>query len=103
MFSHGACKKISDCFLCFGISDDYNIQMNDDDIADQLCLEYHMMSKSRNNKLWWALFLCGFEESLVNTFHMYSCYHDIFQIIPKYSCYDFVKAVAQAWIDPVNY
>ncbi len=62
-----------------------------------------MMSKSKNNKWWWALFLWGFEVSLVNAFHMYSCYHENFLITLKHSHYDFVEAVAQAWIDPINY
>jgi len=103
VFSHSANKKIIYRFLRFNISDDYNFQMNDNDITDQLRLEYRMMSKSRNNKWWWALFLWGFEVSLANAFRMYSCCHDLFQITPEYSHYDFVEAVAQAWIDPVNY
>ena len=44
-------------FLCWNLSDDYNVEMNDNDIADQLRLVYHLMRFQRNNKWWWALFL----------------------------------------------
>ncbi len=50
-----------------------------------------------------GIILWGFGVSLVNAFWMYSWYHHIFGITPKYSHYDFVEAVAHTWIDPINY
>ena len=35
--------------------------MNDNDVADQLCLVYRIMRFQRNIKWWWALFLWGYE------------------------------------------
>ncbi len=44
-------KKMTDfTFLCWSLSHDYNYQMNDNDIADQLQLVYRIMRFQRNNK-----------------------------------------------------
>ncbi len=48
-------KRVVMNFLCFCISDDYNFGMNDNNIADQLHLQYQMMRFSCNNKWWWTL------------------------------------------------
>jgi hypothetical protein len=48
-------------FLRWSLSHDYNYQMNDNDIADQLQLHYQIMRFQRNNKWWWALFLWGYK------------------------------------------
>ena len=42
-------------FLWWALSDDYNYEMNDNDVADQLRLVYRIMHLQRNNKWWWAL------------------------------------------------
>ncbi len=58
-------KKMADfTFLRWSLSHDYNYQTNDNDIADQLRLVYPIMHFQRNNK-WWALFLWGYEVSMV--------------------------------------
>jgi hypothetical protein len=53
--------KVDYTFLCWSMSNDYNFQMNDSDIADQLRLDHRIMCFQRNNKWWWALFLWGYE------------------------------------------
>mmetsp|Transcript_23196 Transcript_23196/g.47400 ORF Transcript_23196/g.47400 Transcript_23196/m.47400 type:complete len:93 (-) Transcript_23196:469-747(-) len=68
-------KNLDMKFLRFCISHDYNHKMNDNDIADQLRLQYWMMRFSRNNKWWWALWLWGCEVCLVNAYMMYCCFH----------------------------
>jgi hypothetical protein len=50
-------RKVNFTFLRWSMSNDYNFQMNDNDIADQLQLMYQIMHFQRNNKWWWALFL----------------------------------------------
>jgi hypothetical protein len=54
-------------FLRWSLSNDYNYQMNDND-TDQLRLMYHIMHFQRNNMWWWALFLWGYEVSMVNSY-----------------------------------
>ena len=51
-------KKTDDfSFLHWNLSNDYNNEMNDNDIANQLNLNYQLMQFQCNNKWWWALFL----------------------------------------------
>jgi hypothetical protein len=64
-------KNVDFTFLWFNLSDEYNFEMNDNDIASQLWLVYHFMRFQRNNKWWRALFLWGYEVSMVNS---YVCY-----------------------------
>jgi hypothetical protein len=44
--------KVDFMFLHWSMSNDYNFQMNDNDVADQLRLIYRIMHFQRNNK-WW--------------------------------------------------
>jgi hypothetical protein len=60
--------KVDFTFLRWLMSNDYNFQMNDNDIANQLQLVYRIMHFQRNNKWWGALFLWGYEVSLVNSY-----------------------------------
>ena len=53
-------------FLRFNLSHDYNYEMNDNDVADQLRLVYRLMRFQRNQKWWWALWLWGLEVTMVN-------------------------------------
>ena len=62
-------RMVDFSFLQLNLSDDYNFEMNDNDIADQLRLVYRIMWFQQNNKWWWALF--GDTRSLLST-HM-SC------------------------------
>jgi len=95
-------KNLEMKFLRFCISHDYNHEMNDNDIADQLRLQYRMMRFSRNNKWWWALWLWGYEVCLVNAYMMYCRYHQIYNLSLKYNHYTFIEATAKAYIDPLN-
>ncbi len=64
-FSPVSKEMINFKFLQFSMSHSYNYQMNDNDIADQLCLVYWLMRFSHNQKWWWALWLWGVEVSKV--------------------------------------
>ncbi len=96
-------KNIEMKFLRFCISHNYNFEMNDNDIADQLRLQYQLMQFCRNVKWWWALWLWGFEVSLVNAYMLYRRYHDKLLIKTKYNHYKFIEMCAKAYIDPVNH
>jgi hypothetical protein len=52
-------------FLCWLLSHDYNHQMNDNDIADQLQRLYQIMHFQRNNKWGWELFWQGYKVLLM--------------------------------------
>ncbi len=43
-------KLVDYSFLCWNLSNDYNFEMNDNHIADQLWLVYCIMRFQRNNK-----------------------------------------------------
>ncbi len=72
--------------------------MNDNDKANQLRLQYHMMRFSQNNKWWWALWLGGFEVCVVNAWMMYQWYHKDHDLEMVYNHYDFVKAASKAYL-----
>ena len=55
-------------FLRWNLSDEYNFEMNDNDVADQYRLVYRMQQLQQNYKWWWALWLWGMEASIVNAF-----------------------------------
>ena len=76
--------------------------MNDNDIANQLRLQYRMMRFTCNTKWWWALWLWGFEVSLVNSYKMYQRHHKDQGWPVEFTHYKFIEAVAHAWIDPIN-
>ena len=57
VFSHSLRKEIPFEFLRWNLSNEYNFEMNDNDLADQLRLVYRMQRFHRNQKWWWALWL----------------------------------------------
>ncbi len=59
--------KVNFIFLGWSMSHDDNFQINDNYIADQLQRVYRIVRFQRINKWWWALFLWGYEVSLVNS------------------------------------
>jgi len=57
LWSSSLKKQTDFTFLRLSLSHDYNFEMNDNNIVDQLWLVYRIMHFQRNNKWWWALFL----------------------------------------------
>jgi hypothetical protein len=55
-------------FLRWNLSNEYNFEMNDNDVMDQYRLVYWIHRLQRNYKWWWALWLWGMEASIVNAF-----------------------------------
>ena len=58
-------------FLRWSLSDNYNQEMNDNDIADQLRLVYRCLRFMRNTKWWWCEFLFIWETTLVNAYNFF--------------------------------
>jgi len=68
IYSDASSKTVVHKFLRWSLSDNYNNEMNDNDIADQLRLVYRVMRFMRNTKWWWCEFLFVWEVSLVNAY-----------------------------------
>jgi hypothetical protein len=93
-------KTVPYKFLRWNLSDDYNYEMNDNDIADQLRLVYRMMRFQRNNKWWWALFLWAYEVSMVNSYMCMKRYCELKGLPVKWSHHDWNEAIGYAHLDP---
>ena len=52
-------------FLRFNMSNEYNFEVNDNDVVDQYILVYRMQRFQLNQKWWWALWLWAMELLLV--------------------------------------
>lgn len=74
--------------------------MNDNDIADQLRLQYRMQRLQRNQKWWWALWLWGFEVLLVNSYRMYKRYCELCRLKIEYSHHDWREKIGCALLNP---
>ncbi len=91
-------------FLRWNLSDDYNFEINDNDVADQLCLVHQIMRFQRNVKWWWALFLWwGYELSLVNSYVMYKRYCELKGAAITWTHHDWNEAIGNTHIDPNEY
>ena len=87
-------------FLRWILSDDYNFEMNDNDIADQLRLVYRLQRMQRNQKWWWALWMWAMEVSLVNAYMMYRRYCELKGVKQEYDHHEFNEKVGYALIAP---
>ena len=70
VWSHEMKEQVPFKFLRWSLSDTYNFEMNDNDIADQYRLVYRCLRFQRNTKWWWAEFLYLWETSIVNAYHL---------------------------------
>ena len=87
-------------FLRWNLSDDYNFEMNDNDIADQLRLVYRLMRFQRNNKWWWALFLWAYEVSMVNSYVAMKRYCELKGVPMKWNHHEWNEAIGYAHLEP---
>ena len=58
-------------FLRLNMIDDYNMNMNSTDIADQLRNVYRMDYWTRNRKWWWEFFIWAIGVAATNRWKMY--------------------------------
>jgi hypothetical protein len=70
VYSSSLNRTVEYKFLRFNMSHEYNYEMNDNDIVDQLRLQYRMQRLQCNQKWWWALWLWGLEMTVVNAYRM---------------------------------
>ncbi len=90
-------------FLRWNLSEDYNYKMIGNDVADQLHLVYQTLRFQRNVKWWWALFLWGYEVSLVNSYVSYKRYCELKGVPVMWNHHDWNEAVGYAHINPDKY
>jgi hypothetical protein len=93
-------KSVDYSFLPWNLSDDYNFEMKDNNIADQLWLVYPIMRFQRNNKWWWALFFWGYKVSLVNLYVTMKRYCELKGVPIKWTHHNWNEAIAYAHINP---
>ena len=100
VYSHTLGREIEVEFLRFSLSNNYNHEMNDNDMADQLRLVYRWQRFQRNQKWWWALWVWGVEVSCVNAYVMMKRYCLLKGVKMPYNHYEFQEACGYALIDP---
>jgi hypothetical protein len=89
-------------FLRWSLSNQYNFEMNDNDVADQLRLVYRIMRFQRNDKWWWALFLWGYEVSMVNSYVCMKRYCKLKGVPVPWTHHDWNEAIGYAHLDPIE-
>ena len=100
IYSHKANKEVEHKFLRWSLSDTYNHEMNDNDIADQLRLIYRCLRFMRRTKWWWAEFLFVWEASMVNAYLLMKEYYLAMGVEPKWTHYEFQEELAWGLLDP---
>ncbi len=100
IWSHLLKRNVLFKFLRWNLSDDYNYEMNNNDIADQLRLVYRLQRFQCNEKWWWVLFMWGFEVTLANAYMMMQRYCELKCTRVPYSHHDFQEKVGLAYLDP---
>ena len=95
-------KSVDFKFLRWNLSDDYNFEMNDNDVADQLRLCYRIQRFQRNFKWWWSLWIWGIEISIVNAYMIYRRYCELKEVPQLINHHDFREKLGYALLDPDN-
>jgi hypothetical protein len=83
--------------------DNYNFEMNDKDVANQLCLFYWIMRFQHSVKWWWSLFLWGYEVSLINADVSYKRYYELKGVAVQWTHNYWNDAIGYAHVDPDEY
>ncbi len=94
-------QDVDHTFLWWSLSDQYNFEMNNNDIANQLRLVYRIIRFQRNNKWWWALFLWGYEVSMVNSYVCMKRYCKFKGVPVPWTHHDWNEAIGYAHLDPI--
>ena len=102
VYSHLLKRNVPYKFLRLNLSHEYNFEMNDNDIADQLRLVYRIMRFQRNQKWWWALWLWGVEVTVVNAYKMMTRYCELKGVNAPYNHHAFQEKIAYGLIDPAG-
>ena len=91
-------------FHRLNVIDFYNNNMGNVDLADQLRNHYRIdTSWHRNRKWWWSIWWWGFQVLLTNSYVSYCKFHELSRKKPTYNHYEYIKAIALAWINREQY
>ena len=96
-------KKTVFRFLRCNVSNDYNYEMNDNDVADQMRLVYRIQRFQRNYKWWWALWIWMLEVSIVNSYMLCKGYCEIMGFRMQDSHHDFREKIGRAFLEPTTW
>ena len=102
VWHRGQNKKVDLDYFRLNIIDEYNNNMNNVDVADQLRVVYRFDRWMRKRKWWWSIFFWSFELLLTNAYVLYKKYHTMHKSKPM-SHFEFQRAIAMAWISPTEY
>jgi len=102
VYSYVLGKAVDFAFLRWNLSHEYNFEMNDNDVADQLRLVYRLQRLQRNQKWWWALWMWAWEVTMVNAYMMLRRYCDWKGIGMPWTHHNFNEAIGYAHVDPVG-
>lgn len=94
--------NVSMTYHRLNVIDEYNYNMNNVDIADQLRGSYRFDHWMRKRKWWWSMFFWCYQMLLTNCFIVYKKYMIMHRQKPM-THYEFQKAIALAWIDSKHY
>ena len=100
MWSSVLRRNVEFKFLHRVLSNDYNYEMNGNDVANQLCLVYRIICLQRNNKWWWALWLWGYKVTIVNSYCMCLHFCILSGVKMPWTHHDWNEAIAYAHIAP---
>ena len=98
VYHKGLNRMVKLPFYRLNVVDEYNNNMNNVDVADQVRGSYRCDKWMRKRKWWWSMFWWCFEMSLTNAYILYNKYMKMHEIKPM-SHYEFQKRVALAWIN----
>ena len=82
-------------FYRLNVINDYNMNMNNGDIADQLRGNYGFDHSMRKTKWWWSMFFWCFQMLLTNSYITYKKYMELHDETPM-SHYEFRKKITLA-------
>lgn len=92
-------RMVNTTFLRLNIINEYNINMNNVDIADQLRGSYRFDKFICKTKWWWSMYFWCLQMLMTNAYVLYKKYMLLHDVKPL-SHYDFRKEIALAWIRP---
>ena len=95
-------KKIKLPFYRLSMIDDYNKNMNNVDIADQLRTVYRYNRWMQKQKWWWSIAFWALQMLQTNAYIIYCKYHKMHLSEPM-SHYNFIESIALSWLDKEQY
>ena len=100
VYSYTFGKSVIFRFLCWSLSHEYNYEMNDNDVDDQLRLVYWLQHLQRNQKWWRKLWMWALEVSMVNTYMVLRRYCELKGVPMPYTHHDLNKEIGYAILIP---